>query len=254
MRQQLARTLGGTKLYRRYNRRFGKFDYRTIDFFIHEYSRTHKDIYFLQVGANDGMTWDPCYFFVRRDDWKGIVIEPQRQVFEEKLELTYKDTPGIQLMNVAVDTADGIKPLFRYSFASSRWATGLASFDRERLIDNFNSPYVQNNIEREHLVVSPNPDEYVTSELVSCLTFETILDAVHVDAIDFLITDVEGFDVRILETFPFNRMLPANIIFELPAVRDARFAAFLSRLGAHGYSLFLSGSDAMAIRRDRGMI
>ena len=252
MKQQLARRLAGTRPYQRYNRQFGKFDYCTIDFFIHEYSRRHKDTYFVQVGANDGRTWDPCYFFVRRDSWKGTVIEPQHQVFEEKLKQTYQDVAGIQLMNVAVDTVDGVKPLFRYSFCSSRWATGLASFDKSRLIDNFNSAYVQENIRREHLTVSPHPDEYVTSELVSCLTFETLLDTIHRDTIDFLITDTEGYDIQLLETFPLDRVRPRNIMFELPVERDARFFAFVSRLGAHGYSLFMSGSDAIAMRCDEG--
>jgi FkbM family methyltransferase len=247
--QRLAQAVGRTRLYHLYNRAFGRFDYRTIDFFIHEYSRTRRDVFFIQVGANDGITWDPFYYFIRRDRWKGIVIEPQREVFEQKLKATYQNVPGIRLMNVAVDAVDGFRPLYKYSFTSSRWATGAASFDKRMLIDGFKSDYIQDNIKREHLTVSNDPDEYLTSELVECVTFDTILDILKRDTIDFLCTDVEGCDAQILDTFPLNRIRPAHIVFELSR-RDATFYGFLTKLAAHRYDVFMSKGDAIALRRD----
>ena len=251
MNHRFASAVGRTRLYQLYNRAFGRFGHRTIAGFIHEYSRTRRDIFFIQVGANDGITWDPLYFFIRRDRWRGVVIEPQHDVFETKLKATYRNVPGIQLMNVAVDSADGSRPLYKYSFTSSRWATGAASFDRKMLIDAFGTNYVQDNIRREHLSVSDDPDEYLTSEMVECVSFETILGRLKRDVIDFLVTDVEGQDVAILNTFPFERIRPANVVFEL-SHRDAAFNDFLTKLSAYGYDIFLSKGDAIALRRETG--
>jgi FkbM family methyltransferase len=241
--------VGDSRLYRLYNRKFGTLARHSISFFINEYSRTRKSIYFLQVGANDGVTWDPCYFFVRRDRWTGTVIEPQKEVFDQQLKLTYGNMPGVRLMNVAVDTTDGFRQLYRYSFSNSRWATGLASFDKQRLIDNFGTDYIQNNLKQEHLTIRNDPNEYLVADMVQCMSFDSILGTLKRDAIDFLITDVEGEDVRILNTFPFDRIRPANVVFELPIRRDAMFGALLEKLAEYEYDVFISRSDAIALRR-----
>lgn len=248
MKRRIAEVVRRTKLYRAYHRALGKFDYQSIEFFIHEYSRRHANVYFIQVGANDGITWDPFHFFVERDGWKGIVIEPQRRVFEDRLRATYEGRPGIRLLNVAVDAVDGARPLYMYSFSASRWATGLASFDKSALVANFDSAYIRDHIRNENLSVSENPDEYITSEVVQCVSFNTLLAMVD-RSVDFLITDVEGHDIQILETFPLDRVRPPNIIFEQPARLDSRFTDFVSKLKFYSYDVFLTGNDAIAVRR-----
>jgi FkbM family methyltransferase len=236
------------RLYQRYHRAFARFEYSTIGHFINEYSRRRKDIFFIQVGANDGITWDPYHFFIVRDGWKGIVIEPQSEVFEQRLKRTYAGAQGIELLNVAVDAQDGARPLYKYAFTTSRWATGLASFDRENLISNFETDYVQDNIRQEGLSVSRDPSEYLTTELVRCMSFSTILDQRADRTIDFLITDAERFDIPILNTFPLDRTRPRNIIFELPPTPlDQYFTDFIIKLRRYGYRVLLEGSDCIAV-------
>jgi len=109
--QRLARKVGKMRLYHLYNRKFGKFHHHTIDSFIHEYSRAHSRCSFIQVGGNDGITWDPFHYFIVRDKWQGIVLEPQREVFERRLSRTYRGVSGVQLVNAAVDVIDGVRPL-----------------------------------------------------------------------------------------------------------------------------------------------
>lgn len=248
MNAALARAIGRTRLYHLYNRRFGKFEYRTMDHFIHEYSRRHREVHFLQVGGNDGVTWDPFHYFIRRDGWKGVVVEPQREVYEQ-LQRTYRNVPGVKALNVAIDATDGVRPLYRFAFSSSCWATSLATFDRERLIANFNSRYIQDQISREHLTVSGDPDDYVVSELVQCLSFGSILAQSGRATLDFLITDVEGYDVQILDTFPFDAVRPANVVFELPLKADPAFGQFLAKLRSYEYDLFIARTDAIAVQR-----
>jgi FkbM family methyltransferase len=250
MKKRLTNAIGKTRLYHIYNRMFGKFDPRTIDFYIHTYSRVRRDIFFLQVGGNDGVTWDPLHYFVRRDRWRGVVIEPQRDVFEQRLKQTYKDLPGVQLMNVAVDVQDGERPLYKYAFTTARYATGAASLDKNMLIAAFRSEYIQSNIRREGLTVADDPDVYLGSEPVQCLSFTSILAKLQSDKIDFLCTDAEGFDVQILNTFPLDRIQPANIVFELPGRVDAALAAFLTKLRALHYDIHMTSGDAIAVRRN----
>ena len=236
------------RLYERYHRAFARFEYSTIGHFINEYSRRRKNIFFIQVGANDGITWDPYHFFIVRDRWKGIVIEPQSLVFEQRLKRTYANVDGIELLNVAVDAEDGTRPLYKYAFTTSRWATGLASFDKENLISNFETDYVQDNIRKENVSVSRDPNEYLTTEQVRCMSFSTILDRWPGKTIDFLITDAERFDIPILNTFPLDRTRPRNIVFELPPTPlDQYFTDFIIKLRRYGYRLLIEGSDCIAV-------
>jgi len=248
--QRLAHTVGKMRLYHLYNRKFGKFHHHTIDSFIHEYSRAHSRCSFIQVGGNDGITWDPFHYFIVRDKWQGIVLEPQREVFERRLSRTYRGVSGVQLVNAAVDVMDGVRPLYRYAFTSSRWASGAASLDRAMLIAGFKSEFVQRSMKEEGLVVRDNPDEYITSEPVQCVSFETILGRLQSDTLDFLLTDVEGYDVRIIESFPLDRIRPANVVFELPRRMDAAFANLLAKFRTYGYDVLMSAGDAIAMRRD----
>lgn len=240
-----------TRAYDAFDRRFGRYASGTIAGCIHEYSRTRRNLFFIQVGANDGSTMDPYHQFIRRDGWQGIVIEPQPDVFEQRLKATYDGIKGITLMNVAVDIVEGTRPLYRYAFTSSRWASGMASFDQARLIDNFNTPYVQDQIRREGLRVSSDPLEYLIADAVPCKTFNAILDQAARDTIDFLITDVEGHDIQILETFPFDRLLPRHIVFELPVRNETKVRDFTDRLNTLGYSVMREKNDAIALRAPR---
>lgn len=250
MKRRLAQSAIWSRSYHLFNRIFGDFQAGSIPWFIHEYSRRRRGVRFVQVGANDGITWDPFHFFIRRDHWTGVVIEPQRNVFETKLKPTYDGLSGVELLNVAVDAVDGVRELYRYSCSESRWATGLASFDRDRLVANFHSPYIQDNLKREGICVSGNAADYITSESVQCISFSALLDTLDFNTIDFLLTDVEGLDVQILETFPLERVRPANIVFELPERFNETLSRFEAKLHSYGYNVLLEEKDGMAIRRD----
>jgi FkbM family methyltransferase len=245
LKTRIARAL--PRVYNVYHRAFGRFEYSTIGAFINEYSKKRKDTFFIQVGANDGVTWDPYHFFIVRDEWRGIVIEPQLDVFENRLKRTYEGVRGVELLNVAVDAHDGSRDLYKYSFSSSRWATGLASFDKENLISNFSTEYVQGYMRRENVTIGADPDEYLITERVSCMSFRTILDRWRPEAIDFLITDAERFDTPILNTFPLDRLRPRNIVFEHSTEFDQAFGDFLDKLRGQGYRILIDGNDCIAV-------
>src|SRR6266568_4231619 len=44
---------------------------------------TTRRPYFIGIGANDGVTHDPLYPFVRDFEWRGIMVEPIPEVFAE---------------------------------------------------------------------------------------------------------------------------------------------------------------------------
>lgn len=222
----------------------------TVDFFLDKVSRKMGGATFMQVGANDGKDRDPFYAYIHRYNWTGVIVEPQADVFKLKLSENYKHNPRVKLKNVAIHDHAGKLPIYKYSFSTSRWATGMASFDKERLIKNFNSDYVKKLMAKEGVSVVNDPDVYLTTEMVECIPFDLLLKQENISNLDILITDVEGYDVHILKTFPFEKIRPTVIIFELPVTFDSSLLDFSVRLRQLNYNLFFLSNDCFAVDRN----
>jgi len=41
------------------------------------------DFYFVEVGSNDGKTNDPLYDYVKNFDLSGVLVEPQKEVYDK---------------------------------------------------------------------------------------------------------------------------------------------------------------------------
>ena len=75
----------------------------TIDEFTSLFSKHRNNLTVVQIGANDGINNDPIHKFIKRDHWRGVLLEPQKYVFEKYLKPLYRNTPGIYVMNAALD-------------------------------------------------------------------------------------------------------------------------------------------------------
>src|SRR5262249_56046547 len=61
----------------------------------------HPRFFFVNIGANDGVSNDPIYPFLREYGWSGIVVEPLAPMLEE-LRRNYHDIPGIVFEQAAI--------------------------------------------------------------------------------------------------------------------------------------------------------
>ena len=122
----------------------------SLEDFTNRFSKSLGKVTVVQIGANDGINNDPIHKFIKRDHWQGVLLEPQKYVFEKYLEPLYRKTKGITVLNAALDNKDGFKSIYKISFSDSRWATGLASFDRKILEEVVNSGYFKEHAKKEH--------------------------------------------------------------------------------------------------------
>lgn len=75
--------------------------------FLNEYSkRKNNKIQFVQIGANDGQWNDPIYKFIRRDKWTGLLIEPQKDIYNRLIQ-NYNGFKNLLFENVAIDHQEG---------------------------------------------------------------------------------------------------------------------------------------------------
>ena len=97
----------------------------SLDSFLNEYSLSKiNTLTVIQIGANDGITNDPIHKFIKRDNWKGVLLEPQSYVYEQYLKKIYQENKGIHTLCAAIGVKDDIQYLYKIGFCNMRWATG----------------------------------------------------------------------------------------------------------------------------------
>ena len=212
---------------------------RSIEALLYKQLReAGQDFFFVQIGANDGVSFDWTYKFVTANRVKGIVVEPLRDIFDELCE-NYKEHPQILPVNVAIHKTERNIELYRVDPKKSDvlpdWTKGIASVDYN------------------HHRKSRTPSKFIISETVPCLTLSELVEQNNITRIDFLQIDVEGYDHEIIRMIDFDRLKPAIIRFEhhldggVMSRRD--FLDCTEILINAGYGLIMDISDAVAYRQ-----
>jgi len=197
---------------------------------------------FIQVGANDGNVNDPLKKFIIKNYLKGVMIEPQPQIFE-KLKINYKelDLDGIFLENIAIDHNSGFRDLYTVQNPTNPedlWAHAAASFDRF---------HIEKMLSLDSLNASGGCIEKVA---VRCENFEYILDKYEISKLDLLQIDAEGYDFELLKIFPFSKVTPRIIHFKHLHLNETDRDASLKFLHNLGYSFIVEYFDITAVHKN----
>lgn len=220
----------------------------SIEEFLDNYSRRHKPVTFLQVGANDGFINDPLHPFIKRDDWTGVLLEPQPDVYKEYLVRLHRKRPGINAINAALDKNDGSRPLYKLAISKERWAHGLSSFDRDVLVQRIGNAGMMKNMRRQGITLPDNKDDCIMSEEVATISPETLLRMFEGGSPDLLAIDTEGYDYEILKMLDLNRISPEVIIYEEAVFDEKTAGECRNYLATHGYSCRPIRRDVLAIK------
>jgi FkbM family methyltransferase len=181
--------------------------------------------FFIEVGANDGKYLDPLYPYVIKNNWSGILIEPNHIVFEE-LKHNYKDTNNLFFENCIVSDKSGMVD-FYYNGDNITTLHNTLSYN-----------YAKNNF-KEDLKIVPTLS----------LTFDDLIQKYDIKKVDVLMTDVEGYDLDLLKTFPFNNIKPKIIMSEHTHLHhlNQTLEDMISFLGNQGYECYINDSDIVGI-------
>lgn len=202
---------------------------------------------FLQIGGNDGFINDPLFKLIKRDQWQGVIVEPQKEVFEKRLKKTYRQARNVVLENAAIAAKDGHQNLYKLSFSNSRWATGLATFNKEVLIRELEKgKRVRTKAAQEGLAVPDKLEDCITTEKVPCYTIPSLLDKHGFSDLDLLQIDVEGYEYEILRHLAFNLIRPKIINYEHAHLSAADRMACTQLLEKEGYQIEVFGGESLA--------
>lgn len=219
----------------------------SLNDFTNRFSKLAGTVTVVQIGANDGINNDPIHKFIKRDHWHGVLLEPQKYVFEKYLKPLYSKTKGIIVMNAALDVTDGFKPIYKVAVSNSRWATGLTSFNRKILEEAVKSGSIERQAKKEGSPLPGSKDEYIAEESVECISTETLLRRAGIGKVDWLQIDTEGFDFEIIKMFNIGVTRPTVIVYENIHLSSSDRQNCINHLKTNGYvcSDFESNTLAM---------
>lgn len=201
------------------------------------------EVFFIQIGANDGKSFDPIYDFVTKkpDNFKGILLEPLADYFDE-LSRNYSGYKNVTLLNMAIHNTNQEMTIYRVDPEKIKknelpeWTKGIASFNQE------------------HHKLSGTPDDVMVKQLVKCISLHDLLNKYQVDKVDLLQIDTEGYDAEIIKGIDFSQIKPAIIHFEhgiaQGVISKENFDELANHLHANGYELWLDKFDATAYQRE----
>ena len=159
------------------------------------------------------------------------MVEPQARAVDQLREL-YRGNDRIVVLQAALDGKSGKRTLFTLdSPIAPSWAGGLASFQREIIV--------------KHSDLIPGLETMIREEYVDCITFDKVLGCLTDERVDLLQIDTEGADGYILSLFPFDRVQPSIIHWEVKHLSTRQREECLDRLAGFGYRLAPSGEEDM---------
>lgn len=141
---------------------------------------------FVEVGANDGISWSNTYFLAQLG-WRGLYVEPIEHL-HAKCVANHKDHPNVQVAKCAVGDGSEI--------------TMMQMGDTDYL-------YTGDPVFAELLQANKVTGQFKTVKL------DNLLDSYKIpEFFDLLVIDVEGMEKEVLIGFDIDRWLPKLVIIE----------------------------------------
>jgi FkbM family methyltransferase len=197
------------------------------------------ELTFIEVGANDGEFNDPLREYIVKFRWRGVLIEPQPDVFE-RLKLNYAgQSDRLSFENVAISSNTAPLALYRlpdsFPLARAKFATAVASSNQEQTA--------------RLLHVKPHQLERV---VVPTAQLDDIIVKHRLAGLHILQIDTEGLDWDVLQTLDLTKNRPLLIRYEHGHLSSQVISAMTQHLNEHGYLVNFGGleADSIALRRD----
>jgi FkbM family methyltransferase len=200
-----------------------------LDLAIRDLVSREPDIFFLQIGAHDGLSYDPIHAYVRQYHWKGLLVEPQPAIFA-KLQENYAEEKQLLFENSAIAPGDGVLELHCFENANADDHASMLTSTRKHYL-------------------SLNGDGHsgaVKTITVPALSLESLLTKHKIERVNLLQIDTEGFDFEIIKMIDFKRMKPEIIHYENNFLNRRQKSECSRILGEQNYALLNLGIDTIA--------
>ena len=177
----------------------------------------------IQIGANDGVSFDELNYFIKRYKVNSILVEPIKENFL-RLKSNYKDYDFVKFENVAISSNKEISYLYKVDTKYMKYygnhIPAIPSFDKNHLI--------KHGVKASHII----------KESVNSLTVKNLIDKHEIKNLDLFFVDAEGYDgVIVHDLLNFTSQRPI-IIFEYIHINNLVFEKLIKTLLDNKFSYF----------------
>ena len=190
----------------------------------------------IQIGANDGVSFDELNFFIKKYKPKSLLVEPIKKNFD-LLKENYKDLNFITFENSAVSVNNEISNLYKvddqhiHKYGSH--IPAIPSFDKKHLINH--------GVRNHHII----------TEKVNTIKIIDLINKHAVNNLDLLLIDCEGYDGKIVFDFLSNVKMSPIIIFEFSHVDNYTFEKVLNKLLDKNYLFIAIDENIVCYPKDK---
>jgi len=183
----------------------------------------------IQIGANDGLSFDELNFFIKKYKTKSLLVEPIKENFN-LLKKNYKNLDFTTFENSAISVNEEIAYLYKVDLKHIQkygpHIPAIPSFDKKHLINH--------GVKNQHIV----------SEKVNSITILDLINKHKFNNLGLLFIDTEGYDGKIVNDFLSNVSARPIIIFEYIHIENNVYEKLINKLLEKEY-LFFSVNENM---------
>lgn len=147
-----------------------------------KFFKNKTDGYFVNIGANDGISLDNTLLF-EKEGWSGVCIEPNPEIYKKLI-----NNRTCVCYNVALSDTDGIVNFLKID-GYAEMLSGILEFYDPRHLQRVDRELIQHGGTKTIIEIE--------SRKFSSLNIN--------DKIDYVSIDVEGAELKILETIDFSQ-------------------------------------------------
>ena len=206
-----------------------KHSYLTIERIILDLVEKKKISSLIQIGANDGISYDNLHYIIKKHKLESLLLEPIKSYFLD-LKKTYLNFSNVRIENSALSTNNEISFLYRVKPEHSKiygtLSDVISSFDKNHLI--------KHGIKKNHII----------KEKVNQVSFNQLLNKYNINNFDLLLIDAEGYDCNIVSNFFVKiKTIRPFVVFEWSHIKNIELCNTINLLIKKDYSFFPVGED-----------
>ena len=219
--------------------------YRVISYDTLFRKYNHQNFFFVQIGANDGVTGDDLRKYILQYKWHGVLVEPVPYVFQ-RLPENYREVENLEFLNCAIGIETGTSKFYSISETDSKGLNLFKEYSNFKLdqLSSFNKDTLL-----QHKYMHPDFENLIVETAIPTIGINELLLKYKNRVIDLLQVDIEGFDFELLKALDFTGNTPCILIFEHHHMPESSYKEIIKKLRSFHYRFYKSNWDTIAVRK-----